>query len=309
MRRKLGASLAFVGVFMVALAILAQAYAAGQLMKTPLDVDTVTHLSGPAELAGPDGIESFDAKVTSTTKVDSAKSDDQVVVFKNSSCVVKNEGDIGDCVSSDDPQHRLIAASLDDFATDRVTGIAVNDPKYLPADAVPHEGLVNKWPFESEKKDYPYWNGMVGAAVPANYIGTDSVEGVDVYVYEVIVTDLPIEIADGVPGLYNDTTTIYVEPLTGAIINQTDQQTRTMPVGSPVLKLDVGFTPEQQKISADEAGTKATQLKLLTKTVPLVGYVLGIPMLLGGLVLLFLSRKESETEPGKTAKKAESAEV
>lgn len=309
MRRKLGASLAFVGVFMVALAILAQAYAAGQLMKTPLDVDTVTHLSGPAELAGPDGIESFDAKVTSTTKVDSAKSDDQVVVFKNSSCVVKNEGDIGDCVSSDDPQNRLVTASIDDFATDRVSGLAVNDPKYLPADAVPHEGLVNKWPFESEKKDYPYWNSQLGGTVPANYIGTDSVEGVDVYVYEVIVADLPIEIADGVSGVYNDTTTIYVEPLTGAIMNQTDQQTRTLTDGSPVLKLDIAFTPEQQKTMADEVGSKVTQLNLLTKTVPLVGYLAGIPMLLGGLVLLFLSRKESETESSKTAQKAESAEI
>ena len=47
----------------------------------------------------------------------------------------------------------------DDFATDRITALAVNDPQYLPADAAPHEGLINKWPFEAEKKTYPYWDG------------------------------------------------------------------------------------------------------------------------------------------------------
>ena len=44
-----------------------------------------------------------------------------------------------------------------------MSGLAVNDPKYLPADAEPHEGLVNKWPFEPKKKTYPYWDGTTGA--------------------------------------------------------------------------------------------------------------------------------------------------
>ena len=55
----------------------------------------------------------------------------------------------------------LITAGIDIFATDRCRPSAVDD-KNLPGDAVVHEGLVNKWPFDAEKKTYPYWDGAIG---------------------------------------------------------------------------------------------------------------------------------------------------
>ena len=42
--------------------------------------------------------------------------------------------------------------------------MAVNDSKYLAEGAEEHEGLVNKWPFNAEKKTYPYWDGTLGRA-------------------------------------------------------------------------------------------------------------------------------------------------
>ena len=97
-------------------------------------------------------------------------------MFVNSLCLVIDEGDVPDCVDADDPEGRLISASTDVFATDRSTAEAVNG-EYLPAGAEEKEGLINKWPFDAEKKDYPYWDGLLGAPVDAVYDSTETLEG------------------------------------------------------------------------------------------------------------------------------------
>ncbi|MET0766497.1 MAG: DUF3068 domain-containing protein [Aeromicrobium sp.] len=293
--------LVFLGAFLIIAAVLAKVYADDRVAKTPLDVDVTTHLAGEATLSG----ETFPVKVTSVTKADSDKSDDEVVVFKTSSCVVKDEGDVGDCVSSDDPDDRLISASTDDFAADRKDGLAVNDAKYLPADAVPHEGLVNKFPFGSEKTTYPYWNDTVGDAVDAVFDRTEELQGLDTYVYKVSITDAPIDVSEGVPGLYSDEIEIFVEPVTGAVVNQTSDQQRTLTDGAPVLSLQYGFTDDQIVDSVDEAASNKTKLDLLNEVVPIVGYAVGIPALLIGFVLLWLARGDKTATPSRRRRTAD----
>ena len=174
-------------------------------------------------------------------------------MWVNSSCLVLDEGDIDGCVSADDPQERLLSATTDNFASDRKTGLAVNDPKYLPAEAEPHEGLVNKWPFESEKKTYPYWDALVGDTVDAVYDRTEEVDGLETYVYKVSISDAPIEITDGVPGTYDDEKEIWVEPVTGAIVDQSDSQVRLDEDGEVFLALDISFTDEEVAESVEDA--------------------------------------------------------
>ena len=69
------------------------------------------------------------------------------------------------------------------FATDRHTAMAVNGSHYLPEDAVPHEGLVNKLPFDAQKKTYPYWDDLLQAPVDAVYDRTARSKGLETYVY------------------------------------------------------------------------------------------------------------------------------
>ena len=292
MRNKLGTTLSVIGGFLILVALLGTFYAPGQLFRTPLDVNNTTDLEGSGTLSGETG----DIKVWSVTKTDSEKSDDDVVVWVNSSCVVRDEGDIDGCVSADDPQDRLLSASTDNFASDRYTGIAVNDPKYLPAEAEPHEGLVNKWPFESEKKDYPYWDGLAGEAVTATYDRTETVEGLETYVYKVSISDLPIEISDGVPGTYDDEKEIWVEPLTGAIVKQTDSQVRYNEDGEEVIALQISFTDAEVKESVEDAKSNSFLLKLATKTVPLIGFIVGIPMAIAGVALLVMARRRDDDD-------------
>jgi hypothetical protein len=291
MRRVLGSTLIAVGAFLVVLAVLAQFYASGRVMKTPLDTNSTTRLSGEATLYSGGTGTTFPAKAVSITRADSAKSDGKVIVFANSTCLVRDQGSVADCVSSDDPQNRLVSASTDNFATDRHTAEAVNDPKYLPAGAARHEGLINKFPFETRKKTYSFWNSTTDTLNKATATGQKTIRGLKTYAFTVRVQDAPMQIADGVPGTFSSVKTMWVEPLTGAIIDQTEHQTRATTDGAPVLDLDLRFTPQTVAHNVDTARSNVTKLKLVSNVLPLVGYVVGIPLLLVGLLLLLRGQR------------------
>jgi hypothetical protein len=144
---------------------------------------------------------------------------------------------------------------------------------------------VNKWPFESEKKTYPYWDGTTGRAVPADFDGTTELNGLEVYKYHIEVTDEPVTITDGVEGTYSSSKTIYVEPNTGSVVNQVEERTLTTEEGDNFLTLNLAFTPEEVQDSVDDASSGADTIKLLRDTVPLIGFIVGIPLLLVGLFL------------------------
>ncbi|MCF6377560.1 DUF3068 domain-containing protein [Nocardioides KLBMP 9356] len=294
MRKGFGIGLTVLGGFLITLALLAQFWAPGQLMKTPLDTDSLTLLDGTAQLSdGTGGTNEFPVKAFSVTRADSERSDSDVIVFQNSSCLVKDEGEIDECVSASDPQERLLSASTDNFATDRRTGEAVDDPKYLPPSAEQKSGLVNKWPFLAEKKTYQYWDGFSGEAVPATYDGTDTIDGLEVYNYKIVVSDAPIEVTDGVQGTYSTDRTIQIDPTTGAIVNQFETQERLDGDGNVFLALDYGFTDEQVADNAETSKSNASSLNLIRKTVPLIGYLVGIPALLIGIALQVMRRRSA----------------
>ena len=242
---------------------------------------------------GTGGTNEFPIKAFSVTRADSERSDSDVIVFQNSSCLVKDEGDIDECVSASDPQERLLSASTDNFATDRHTGEAVDDPKYLPPSAEDKQGLINKWPFNAEKKTYQYWDGYAGEAVDATYDRTEDVDGLETYVYKIVVDDAPIEISDGVQGTYSTDREIWIDPTTGAIVNQFEHQERLDDEGNPFLILDYGFTDDQVAGNADDAKSNSSALDLVTGTVPLIGWIVGIPALLIGIALQLMRRRSA----------------
>ena len=294
MRKGFGIGLSVLGGFLVTLAILAQFWAPGRLEKTPRDPHSQTLLDGTAELSdGTGGTNEFPIKAFSVTRADSERSDSDVIVFQNSSCLVKDEGDIDECVSASDPQERLLSASTDNFATDRHTGEAVDDPKYLPPSAEDKQGLINKWPFNAEKKTYQYWDGYAGEAVDATYDRTEDVDGLETYVYKIVVDDAPIEISDGVQGTYSTDREIWIDPTTGAIVNQFEHQERLDDEGNPFLILDDGFTDDQVAGNADDAKSNSSALDLVTGTVPLIGWIVGIPALLIGIALQLMRRRSA----------------
>jgi hypothetical protein len=301
-RKIVGPVLLGLGGFLVVVGVLAVVWAPGAVKKTPLDVDQTNKLDGTVRKLDTESGELAEnpVKVESITKVDANASDDDVAVWVNTTCVVIDIDDAPDCVDGEDP--RLVSAETDVFATDRVTALAVTDFDGLPADAVPHEGLVNKWPFDAEKKDYEYWDGTMGAAVTAAYDREETLLGIDCYVYKISISDAPIEIAEGIQGTYDNEVEIWVEPETGAIQQQTQDQQRYLEDGTQVLDLKIGFTDEQLKSSADDAEKNMGQLRLMLFWVPLVGFVAGALCVVAGVLLILQRRRRrAEAERGEVA--------
>lgn len=291
MRRIIGLVLMGLAGFLVMTALLALVYVPGQVKKTPLDTDSYTRLTGNAS-ALPTG-DGAPVKALSHTVADGKKSDGDVVVFDTFTCLITDpNGDAPDCVDDTDPDKRLVTATTDRFATDRTTGMAVNDEKYI-GDATPHEGLVNKFPFGVEKKTYPFWDGVLGRAVDANFEGEEKVNGWDTYKFVIDVADEPAEISNGIQGTYSSTKTMFIDPRTGAIQKQTEQQVRKLDNGTTVLDLDFGFT--DKTIAANIKDAKANDSKLgLVDKLPWIAGLLGLLSAAVGFFLWNGSRRADD---------------
>jgi hypothetical protein len=306
-RNWFGLVLLGVGAFLLVVGTLGVVWAPDVVKKTPLDVSQVTFLEGTVQkLDGATGELGpvTDVKVRSVTEVDTEASDDDVVVWSQNACVWMDIDDAAECPQTppgEDADPRIVTVSTDVFATDRYTAQPVNDEEYfegavLPDGWVPHEGLVNKWPFDTDKdEDYFYWDGTMGEAVPATFIREDTLHGIDCYVYNIDIADAPIEIAEGTPGTYDNHIEIWVEPRTGAIQQQTQDQQRYLANDeqTQVLDLKIGMTEEQQEEFADDAEGNLLLLNLVTVYVPIIGFVGGGLCLIAGTVLLVRSRRLS----------------
>ena len=167
------------GMFLIIAGVLAVAWAPEVVKKTPLDVDTTTRYEGQAAKIDT-ATGAFDTKPAYAirhTTADSKASDDDTVIMVETACAVFDTGGAQECVNGNDPD--LITASIDTFAEDRVTAEAVED-KNLPADSVPHKGLINKFPFDVDKtKTYCLWDGDVGDCVDVEYKGTKTLFGLE----------------------------------------------------------------------------------------------------------------------------------
>src|SRR3954452_12338199 len=282
------------GAFLLVAGILAVTWIPGMVKKTPLDVDMTTIYEGQAAKLDPvsGDFTMKPAYAIRYTKADSNKSSDDTVIMVENACAVFDTGGAHVCVNGNDPD--LITATTDIFAEDRVTALAVPS-KNLPPDATPHEGLVNKFPFDVEKKTYPFWDGDVGKAVDIDYQGTKALFGLDTYEFQYTVKDVPINIADDDPatpaddtikGTYDNVVTVYVDPKTGSIVKSGQHQQQFLDDGTPAADVTLTQTDASVKKAVDDAKSAGTQLTILLTGVPLIGFIGGILCLIGGFVLI-----------------------
>lgn len=282
MRRVIGFILAGLTGFFACTALLLAFYAPGKAKLTPLNIDSTTKLSGKARALPVGGTGPI--KAVNRTVADSAASDGSVAVFDNFTCLMT--GTTGpDCVDAKDPQKRLISATTDRYATDRVTGLAVNDSKYTDQAEKPREGLLLKWPFDVEKKTYPYWDSATGKAVDAVFEGEEDLQGLPTYKFRVEVPETKIEVAKGVPGTYKDSKQVWVDPVTGAPVHQKETQVRKLADGTKVLDIDLAFTDEQVTQSVADAKANGSKIALISKG-PLFAGILAVLSGIGAVIAL-----------------------
>ena len=285
----------FLGAFFLVTAGIAQFWAKDAMERIPLNSYQRTYLTGPADVLDPTtGKTNHEqVKITNITQVDDQKSDGSVVVFVTSTCVNQDVGNPADCLPKSDP--RMISVTKLNFAADRHTAEALDDPKYV-VNTPPVEGLVNKWPFHPGEHSYDVWDDVSKQATEATFAGTITVQGLKCNQYHQVITDQTIDLGNNIMALYSLDETYTIDAVTGKIINQQVHDVRTLKDGgATALDLRAAYTPDTITSNVDDAKTGGNQLKLFTHILPIVGLVVGLICTALGLFLL-LRRRSSSTD-------------
>jgi hypothetical protein len=320
MRRLLGPILVGIGAFLVVTGVLARFYAYPALAVAPIDQNSVTKLSAK------------DATILDLSTYTEVQTD-MSVVNRTVGDVKAAEDAGGDTVvwagttSYRDEIGNIRSRSAEKYAFDAHTGEAVNccggfeETTKGERVEVKRSGQISKYPFGVEKKDYKFWDGTLGQAVSSKFQKESKIDGLTVYEfrYEVPTTtvgtrEVPAFIVgeDGDAAVeadvqYSTTTTHWVEPVTGVVIDRVSDTCNTLAVdGEKRATTSCGvfsYTDEQVKENVDEYKGKASSLQMVHSTVPLVGVVLGLLLIVGGVLL---ARRAKNEDPA-PARRAESS--
>lgn len=304
MRIWIGRILLLLGAFALAAAAVATFWGKGAAARTPLNVNTETVLTGTATGLLAKSDTPVPVKYVNTTRADPKASTGDVIVLVEQECIVVQTDNPPDCPGKDangvtDP--RVVdEPALSVFAVDRRTALAVKDQAaYIKKPAAAYAGIIDKFPFGAQKKDYPYWDGTLGKTVTAAYQGTKTIGGVTTYRYDVTIPTTPgVVIAKATTpggqdtiGSYAATQSIWVDPVTGAFVDQTGTQTIKTPDGTNVLDIDVKYTQGTVDQNVSTVKHNRLILSLIRRWVPIGGLVLGVILLGVGGWLVATARR------------------
>ena len=325
MAKKLGIVALFLGAFLLVLAAMSKFYMYDRVAVVPYNHtattiamtapgDDATYLDAAAGLEITTGPLKNTKVVTGDVKASEKASKDldrDVAVW-----------DIYDCTDTPDfdcgSGETALSAVQDRVAFDRHTGEAVTyEDTYSDAgeriEPGDFEGLYFKFPFDTKKKTYQFWDGTLHQATPAKYVGEGKVKGLKVYKFEQVIEPVKIDTLD-VPGslvdsdeptvsadqIYSSVSKYSVEPATGVVIVGQTAQDNYLEVDGvrKTTTTDATLTYVDQTVTdtVDEFKSKATLLKAAQTWIPIGGAVLGLLLIALGLWLRVSSREdESDT--------------
>lgn len=302
-RRALSYVLIGIGVFALVLAAGMRFYAPSRAEKTPLNLDIKLVATGPATLLNTSTGQPEQTSLIATRRVrtDSALSNSKVTVVQETLCIVKAVDNPPECVDAQDQQQRLVSFTTDRVAADRKSGQSVNDSKYgenVNGDTgIKHVGLTYKWPFHAKKQSYKFFDPVSAQAPDARFIGTEKLAGLNLYKYQADIDTIDLPVSPGIPGKYSDSRTVWVDPVTGAIVKGVEHQVRTLADGTTALDTTLTFDQNSINYQAKQAKDGRNKINLLTVWLPLIGLVLGIVFLIAGLVMLGRPSNRSSEPP------------
>lgn len=293
--RLLGVILAGVGALLFVLGGLVHFYVVPTLAVAPIDQNSITSLEAKdatvfdtATLAPITTDLSVKARTVGDVKA-SKKAPGDAVVWVSTTTVTSDDGVIR-------------SQSVKRAAFDATTAEAVNccgnfmETEQGVRDEVKRSGLMFKFPFDTEKKTYQVWDDTLAKPVTTTYKGTAKVQGHTAWVFE---NDVPATVVgtQDVPGsvlglesddnvtaddFYQNHNTYYVEPVTGAIVNQVTQTKSWFSYEGHELvttEATIGYTPQEIKETYDLIDTKAQLLSLAGGWLPWVVAVLGLGLI------------------------------
>lgn len=293
-----------VGALLFVVAAMVRFYVAPALAVAPMDQNSVTYLEARDALlfdSNPDVLAPITTDLTIRAKTvgdvkASEKAPGDAVVWTGTTTITSADGVIR-------------SQSTKRAAFDKRTAEAVNccggfmETTQDVRQDVKRTGLMFKFPFGTEKKSYQVWDDTAAKAVTTTFKGVTKVHGMKAFVFE---NDVPATVVGSreVPGsilgiegtdavtadsYYQNHTTYYVEPVTGAIINQVQDTKSWLNYDGYELvttKAHIQFTEAQVKDMVDNVlGSQPTLLSLTQGFVPWVVMVLGLGLIGLGLGL------------------------
>ncbi len=335
------------GAALLIAALLLSTYTTSRIAKIPLNLDATLISEG------------------SGTALDAASlSTDRVVVNQNVPLVSQQQISVeapanadvvtlqvGSSVRRSDKQKDsgLMLAIVDTVTVNRKTALAVSDDSHPggyvqkprgvgdenPPTAMPlrHEGLAYRFPFNTERKTYPYFDPIAQKPFDANYEGEEDVNGLSTYRFTQNVgvnsegkLVAPIAYPSlyggnedgkittsaamwGVPGepneqitmtrYYTAKRTLWVDPVSGTIVKETEQAHHYYArdaLKPEVTLVDYKLTSTQETVESqvNSARDERDRVALWSRVLPITFTAIGVIALIGGGVLASFSlRTES----------------
>lgn len=230
---------------------------------------------------------------------------------------------------TEDKDERTLSASVRELCLDRFTAEAVAPctTQYLQKEKsengkdtkirgarrqVQFPGLNFKFPFQTEKRTYPWYDSGVGKPVDAKFDGEEELQGLSVYRFKQSVPPTDVDGRD-VPGslvgkpeptvsvrlYYQAEKTLWVEPDTGALIKvrqSVKQELRTSDQnsgqGTAVFDGTLELNKKTVEANVRVAGDNKSKLWLLTG-LPVILWIVGGVLLAAGIVLLLAGRRRT----------------
>jgi hypothetical protein len=264
--RRIGYVLAFVGFFLLFSALLVRFYAYPRLQKAPLN-----QYSQPAVKGDP-------------------KAGSSTTAVWDSFSVTKDLNDNG-----------VITAYQERIAMDRVTG----ESRHCCGDQPPHSGLTLKFPFNTQKRTYLFWDTTAERSFPANYAGSEKIDGVTTYRFEQRFNDVRLDTVQvsgeqaqqpgvaTVPAtvIYGNVKTLWVEPRSGIIVKAGQDVTQELKTDAGVTVLtafkgQLVYDDATVRGNADDARSAASQLRMIQWILPIVALVLGVVLIVAGVLTI-----------------------
>lgn len=318
MRKILPAIVIGVGAFLLTLALLMRFYAVPKLAVVPYDQNTTSIVTGPdSTYLNPAKLQIEKGTLTTTVRVigdvaeakkQSDETGDDLAVWDKGQITQFPDSETGGLFTPP------LTGGTERIVFDRYTGAAVNCcGETIDGETAEHKGQLVKFPFFTEQKTYDYWDGTTKAAYPAEYKGTEEIQGLKVYRFEQAVPrqqfatiDVPASLL-GLPDapltanrFYENNRIFWVEPTTGVVIKQTENQKQQLedPAGGadPLTILETSSTFSDETVNANVADykTKASQLSLIKSTGPVGAGTLGALLILGGIAWSMLTGRRQQ---------------
>ena len=297
MPTKLATSLVGAGAFCLALAAAVPLAVAPALLKAPAKENVTTHSRSAAQKLNTATGELEPLTIDLTRKITTATDakgkylgDGTVGVYQEllSLAPVGSDGD----VESVDARGRYsgLRAGEGTIAFDRKTGQGVVG-KY--GETWHTTGQTVKFPFDTQKKTYEYYDQTSKRAWPVSYSSTTKIDGLTVYVFKGTIPETSLGqygVLEGTDTLYsNKGRTVYVEPTTGSIVSsETAPQTSIKFADGSVKQalLVDNLVPTKETIADRVAFTKDTLSKVhMLQRAPWALGALGLLLLAGGGLL------------------------